>query len=93
MDSNRSSSYIDYLKKYGFGREYEWFNKDWLLTKNGDMLNAIADYEILNDELQGNLFCRLMSKKWFDANTFLPAYFQACMRAGLEHVTINIIYA
>ena len=34
----------------------------------------------------------LSSKKWFDANTFIPAYFEACRRAGIKKVTILTYY-
>lgn len=55
---------------------YEEYNVDWFLTPKGDMFNAWSDYEIESDRLdEDDLVLHCMGKRWFDANTFLPAYF------------------
>lgn len=72
---------------------YEEYNEDWFLSSEGDMYNAWSLYEIDSDTLTDDdwlLHC--MGKRWFDANTFLPAYFEACRRKGLKVVQMRISY-
>lgn len=72
---------------------YEEYNNDWFLTPDGDMFNAWSDYEIDSDRLdEDDWILHCMSKRWFDANTFIPAYFEACRRKGLKFVQMRISY-
>ena len=72
---------------------YEDFNNDWFLSPRGDMCNAWTNYEIFDYNLaQNDLIIHLMEKNWFDANTFLPAYFEACKRCGIQHLQIRTFY-
>lgn len=72
---------------------YEEYNVDWFLTPDGDMFNAWSDYEIENDRLdEDDWILHCMGKRWFDANTFIPAYFEACRRKGLKVVQLRIDY-
>lgn len=65
------------------------YNKDWWLSPIGDMVNVvgyiIADYQ-LRDK---SLFKHLYNKTWFDANTFIPAYMEACRRSGIKEFTMS----
>jgi len=72
---------------------WERFNDDWWLSDTGDMWNDQGHYGIYDNRLnEGDWMLHLMGKVWFDANTFLPAYFEACNRAGIKEVTITIRY-
>lgn len=72
---------------------WERFNDDWWLSDAGDMWNGKGCYAIYENRLaEGDWLLHLMGKVWFDANTFIPAYFDACRRVGIKKVTINIDY-
>lgn len=74
-------------------RGYEVFNEDWYLSTKGDMINAWNGYPILHQQLsQKNLVLHLMDKVWFDANTFLPVFFEACRRKGMDTVELLVSY-
>lgn len=69
------------------------FNEDWIIGMDGHLVSTRSGYDIVADELgKGHWFVHLMEKRWFDANTFLPAYFEACRRAGIKSVTIQTGY-
>ena len=73
--------------------DYYWFNRDWALSADGDMIQVEEDYIIDHERLEeSDWFLHLMEKGWFDANTFLPAYLEACVRAGLKMATILTTY-
>lgn len=69
------------------------FNKDWWLSPTGDMVHvcgySIYDYQLAEDDW----LLHLMEKGWFDANTFLLAYFEACHRANIKMIKIKTQYA
>lgn len=68
------------------------FNRDWLLTRRGDMLNVVG-YSISSDSLtHEDWLLHLMAKRWFDANTFLPAYMEALRRAGVREMKQLVAY-
>lgn len=72
---------------------YEDFNVDWFLSPKGNMLYVWFDYEILYSQLEDqNTILHLMEKDWFDANTFIPAYFEACRRKGIQQLKIKTIF-
>ena len=57
------------------------------------MMNARSCYVICSDVLDHDDWILLLTvKRWFDANTFLPAYFEACRRKGLKVVQMRIDY-
>lgn len=59
---------------------YKVFNSDWLTDDEGYMMHRKTGWEIMAKRDLGNLERKiehLMQKTWFDANTFLPAYFHA----------------
>ena len=67
--------------------------KDWEISKQGDLTHIKRDYYISHDRLsEDDWLLHLITKGWFDANTFLPAYFEACKRAGIKEVTIKTTY-
>lgn len=88
---------IDFTQKFAFDfiykapEGYEEFNTDWFLSISGDMICRRGGYNIEHDIL-GNITwpTHLSDKRWFDANTFLPAYTEACRRAGVNQVVFNI---
>ena len=72
---------------------WELFNEDWFISPNGDMYASYGRYDITADRLmEDDWIIHLMEKAWFDANTFLPAYFQACYRAKIKAVKILTHY-
>lgn len=90
MNKNRSNEMTSW---FGSPKE-DWhkFNEDWWIDVRGDMYQVREEYDIVADRLdEGDWIRHLMTKAWFDANTFLPAYFEACKRAGISKVTIDVI--
>ena len=89
---------IDSSFKYLFSRNfsadgYEKYNFEWYLSPQGDMMNTRSGYTIEHDILKkDDWVLHLSEKRWFDANTFIPAYFEACRRAGLREVVMRVIY-
>ena len=90
---------IDFTQKYSYEfinkppqtLDYEEYNVDWFLSSRGDMMCRRGGYEITADILdRGHWLWFLTEKRWFDANTFLPAYYEACRRAGIKEVRITI---
>lgn len=72
---------------------FEVYNEDWYLSPQGDMCNKFSDYFIEADRLdEDDWFLHCMHKRWFDGNTFLPAYYEACKRAGIQEVTMRMYY-
>lgn len=69
------------------------FNEDWYINEKGCLMNARTEYHIHAEELGMNHWmCHLMQKRWFDANTFIPAYFEACRRYGITTVEMCITH-
>ena len=68
------------------------YNKDWEISPKGDLVGW-GYYWITSDRLNENdWILHLMEKAAFDANTFIPAYFEACRRAGIKEITIITHY-
>lgn len=88
---------IDFTQKFAYEfmlkapEGYNEYNVDWFLSPQGDMMCRRGGYRIEHDIL-GNVTwpAHLSDKRWFDANTFLPAYTEACRRAGVHQVVFNI---
>ena len=59
---------------------FEVFNEDWLINEVGDLHYRHHYYPIDARDLKEELIKHLMQKKWFDANTFMPAYFEGQFR-------------
>jgi len=73
---------------------YIEYNDDWFIGADGTMRNAWSGYEIDGDRLsEDDWILHCMTKRWFDANTFLPAYFEACRTIGLKVVPMRISYS
>jgi hypothetical protein len=89
---------IDTSNKFRWSRcerpkGYEEYNSDWFISPDGDMMNARSCYQIGCDELDhDDWFLHLSEKRWFDANTFIPTYFEACRRKGIQTVLMRISY-
>lgn len=64
--------------------------KDWEISPKGDLYHPKRDYPIEAERLnEKNWIIHMMGKGWIDLNSFIPAYFEACRRAGFD--TIEII--
>lgn len=73
--------------------DWDLYNEDWFISPNGDMYASFGRYTIEAIRLkEEDWIIHLMEKKWFDANTFIPAYFEACKRAKIKEVTIQTFY-
>lgn len=90
---------IDSSTKFDFPRcscplcGYEEYNEDWFLSPDGDMMNCRSGYEIERDVLDhDDWILQLMDKRWFDANTFIPAYYEACRRKGIHVVQMRTFF-
>lgn len=84
-DRHYNENYRQTVKQHpDLMKGYEKFNSDWYIDKIGNM-NHVSDYPIDANRLtEDDWFLHLMEKSWFDANTFLPAYFEALRRAGYK---------
>lgn len=86
--------YTDRIKKgwLNVPKGYKHVNADWLLTESGDMWH-VTDYFIEHERLdEDDWFIHLMGKTWFDANTFMPAYIEACRRNNIKEITFRMRY-
>lgn len=73
-------------------KPFEHFNEDWAVNEDGD-LRGWGYYLISCDRLlEEDWLIHLIGKKQFDANTFIPAYIEACFRAGIQKVTMKMFY-
>lgn len=92
-DNNYNQNYRNLVaKRPSLMVGYNKFNDDWYLSDRGDM-NHVSDYPIDADQLEDDdWILHLMEKSWFDANTFLPAYYHACRLAGVQSVEMTIYY-
>ena len=80
-----------FMRRYFRPEGYEPYNDDWFLSRKGDMLNRLSDYNISHDTIgHGDWLIHLMEKRWFDANTFIPAWFEACRRARVKTVRMDV---
>lgn len=83
-------------KDYGFWvcpNGYDSYNDDWHISPNGDLMSSKSGYEIGSDVLEhDDWILNLSEKRWFDANTFIPAYYEACRRKGVKIVQMRIDY-
>lgn len=74
-------------------KDFKDFNEDWYVGLNGDLLGKRTGYHIPHYDLErDHWFVHLKDKMWFDADTFLPAYFKACEMAGIKVVKLRIDY-
>lgn len=67
-------------------------NSDWFVSVRGGMLHMSGYYiepERLDEE---DWVLHLQEKCWFDANTFLPAYFFANTLQGRRVVSVQTTY-
>ena len=80
-------------RKFPCPEGFTTFNEDWFISEDGSIRASRAEYTIFSGELANDHWLlHLMSKRWFDANTFIPAYFEACRRRGLKVVPMRIEY-
>lgn len=84
-------TYADFVQDED-GVGIERYNRDRFLSSHGDMYHN-SDYTISASQLaDDDWILHLMEKYWFDANTFIPAYFEAVRRTGKKTVTIRVKY-
>ena len=63
---------------------------DWEVSPSGDMYCADASYHIAAERLgTENWLDHIAGKTWVNLNTFIPAYIEACRRAGIKTVKIQ----
>lgn len=94
---NTMENVIDFAQKYAYDfkhdapKGYEEFNLDWFISDKGDLLNRRGDYILEHCFLTMPDWILILSeKRWFDANTFIPAYYEACRRAGIKKITMKV---
>ncbi len=64
--------------------------KDWNISPDGELFHNTTRYQISAQELdKKDWILHMMGKRWVNFNTFIPAYFEACRRAGID--TIKMI--
>lgn len=62
---------------------------EWKITPEGDLEHAKFDYFIESYRLgTENWLEHMAGKTWVNLNTFVPAYLEACHRAGITSVKI-----
>ena len=70
-------------------RENPW-EKEWAVSKDGDISHKGNEYVIASFRLgRENWLGHMAEKRWVDLNTFIPAYIEACRRAGVTLVKIG----
>lgn len=70
-------------------REETW-EKEWTVSKDGDISHKGNEYVIASFRLGAeNWIGHMAEKRWVDMNTFIPAYIEACRRAGVTFVQIG----
>jgi hypothetical protein len=68
-------------------------NNEWVIDDDGNIGVPDTLYWIEKNELhRPDWLLHLTAKKWFDANKFLPVYFEACKKAGIQKVKIFTHY-
>lgn len=73
-------------------RLFKRFNSDWFIDRHGSMLH-VSGYLIPHVRVdEDDWILHLMGKVWFDANTFVPAYFAALKRHGNHTVNVRTAY-
>ena len=66
---------------------------DWTISSRGDLENKKWAYLIQAGQLrEKDWILHMMEKKWCNLNTFIPAYFEACSRAGIKEMSILTNY-
>lgn len=84
---------FDFPRKWECPYNYEEYNEDWYISPDGDMMSSRSGYEIGGHILDHDMwFMHLADKRWFDANTFVPAYMEACRRQGIIIANIRTDY-
>lgn len=67
--------------------------KDWTISTEGELHHGKMNYTIEASRLnEKNWILHMMEKSWVNLNTFMPAYFEACRRAGIQELPILIHY-
>lgn len=61
----------------------------WKVREDGSIDNEGATYYIPACRLGENWIAHLSEKRWVDMNKFIPAYIEACIRAGVTTVRIS----
>jgi hypothetical protein len=77
----------DILKEIRADRTPVW-EPEWRITEDGD-LEHINRYYIEKERLAENWLDHMREKKWNDMNKFVPAYLEACRRAGVKMVKVT----
>jgi len=77
----------DFLERLRNSRP-KW-EPEWRISDRGDIEHKKNGYYIEKERLAENWLEHMAEKKWVDMNTFVPAYAEACHRAGVKTVKIQ----
>lgn len=67
--------------------------KDWNISPDGDLLHNKTKYQISAQQLgEKDWILHMMGKRWVNLNTLIPAYLEACRRAGVDELQIITHY-
>ena len=77
---------------YESAKPFKRFNEDWAINEDGDLLGWGYYFIDCNRLNKGDWLIHLMEKKMFDANTFIPAFREACWIAGVYDATFKLFY-
>lgn len=84
-----SRTFAECLKDYIKVKEEERRRSDWYIDEEGYLCHKGEYYEIDPDRLAENWIGHMARKRWVNMNTFIPAYIEACERAGVQQVNIT----
>ena len=66
---------------------------EWEISPEGDLCHKKMNYHIYSNQLhEKNWILQMMEKGWCNLNAFIPAYLEACRRAGIKELTIITTY-
>lgn len=87
--SNGSIGLFDFIVE-AYKKELERRERsDWYVDGEGYLCHKGEYYEIDPDRLAENWIGHMARKRWVNMNTFIPAYIEACERAGVQQVNIT----
>ena len=74
--------------------DYRETIRGWRVDEDGNLIGSYPnghDYPIAKDRLmECDWIAHMASKTWVDLSQFVPAYFKACMMAGIKKLTIEL---
>ena len=75
------------LEGYDIQSEVDSIYGDWVVTKDGDLINIKWTYPIYSYEVNHtHWLAHLKEKKWFERSSFMDAFNRACKILGISVV-------